>query len=232
MKKSSSKTSFRRIVDMAYASQLPSAAIDIQAIAVLGRAQGEETGQLGRHQGVIDCATELATAHYLLAPVAIPGHDGSYDDSGQRVPTGYLGYQAWRTMLVSLGVSSSRITPFIVRPSHEKITHTREETDGLVLLAQQQNWQNIILIAFPHQLPRVLASLLMSCRVLGVNINAYPWVPRPIDWDTLSHGSRGLTALPLHQQVYEEKERCNNYPNKGWIVPLPEVERYLADLSC
>lgn len=192
---------------------------------VPGRAQGDES-ELLTHAGVWLAADPRN--HYLI----FPGHDGSYAN-GQRVPTGYQGFdrwQAWITGFYRIGLPPERVLSCVVRPGHEKITHTREETDGFVLRAQEQSWKHAIVLAHPHQLPRVMGCLLKSMGELKYSMVVWPDSPFVTSWHHEVYGSLGKQSLPRWHHIKEELSRILTYVDKGWMAPLTQVRDYLLRL--
>ncbi|MEX2054622.1 MAG: hypothetical protein WD972_00430 [Candidatus Andersenbacteria bacterium] len=201
-----------------------------QAIFIPGRAAGDWEDSLN-NVGLLSEAVYLS--RFLRsnpAPVVITGFDGSYDSQGQRVATGYPGYHVWQQELTWRGIDASHI---IVAPpliGEEKKTHTRAETNMFVQLAKQQQWQTALLLAYPHQFPRLYGHLLKSFQDIGYFLEVVPRAPTPHRWDIPVYGSLGEKQLPREGHIKEELDRILKYIAQSLMVPLSEVRTYLQNL--
>lgn len=203
-----------------------------QAIFVPGRAQGDWE-RFPNNRGLLEHADSLARRYLDSSPhpVVIPAHDGSYDGEGRRVSTGYPGFERWREELINLGTPQRCIFGTLIRDGEEKMTHTRAETDGFVRLAKQEKWRSAIVIAYPHQLPRVMGCLLKSLEVENHRMHITPDAPVPHRWDIPVYGSLGAKKMPRRQHIREEIERALEYVEKGYMVPLLQIRDYLLSFQ-
>lgn len=196
-------------------------------VFVPGRAQGDwEAHQKG--EGLLERAADIYknTPYYRLSAVVIPGHDGSYRD-GERVATGYPGFEAWKTALQKLDVHAEAVVSCVVREGYEKITHTREETGGFVLRAKERGWTYAVVLAHPHQLPRVFGCLLRSFEEIGYYLTAVPAIPESVSWLRPVYGSLGAEQLSRYAHIDEELKRIAQYVENGWMAPLDQIRNYL-----
>lgn len=165
------------------------------------------------------------TDRYLV----FPGHDGSYAN-GERVKTGYAGFDSWKEWIARCNLPADRVLPCVVRPGQEHITHTREETDGFILRAQEHCWRSAVALAFPHQLPRVMGCLLKSMEELQYSLDILPRAPDQIQWHRPVYGSLGQTLKARWCHTDEELERILKYQENGWMSSLAQVRDYLLRL--
>lgn len=199
-----------------------------QAVFIPGRGEGDfERGPFDF--GLLEWSVDVFRHRHLkhVEAIVIPGHDGSWRN-GKRMPHGYPGRDDWESRLVSLGVPSQRVLPTTVWDPHT--THTREETDGFVDLAKQKGWETAVVVAYAHQMPRVMLSLLMSFEVHQHLMMIVPTMPNPTDWRRPVWGSGGEKQMPRHEQEEEERKRLETYPEKGHIKPLDDLEPYLLNI--
>ncbi len=198
---------------------------------VAGRAQGDD------QELIYAAGMWLKRYQHVNSCIVFPGHDGSYAD-GQRVATGYPGFDNWRDRILRFGQNTLpyEVLPCVVRAGHEKITHTREETDGFVLRAQERGWQSAFVMAHAHQLPRLMACILKSMEELQYPMDVYPKLPEKdsycqneasTDWQKVVYGSLGQQSKARWQHIEEELNRILSYQEKGWMVPLAKLRDYL-----
>lgn len=201
-----------------------------QTMFVAGRAE-DDYGEL------LFSAARWWLKHNTSTNLVIPGHDGSYRNE-ERVATGYPGFKNWKAEILRIcaspewshkNVSPNHILPCVVRKGHEKITHTREETDGFVLRAMGLGWKSAFVMANFHQLPRLMGCLLKSLDELGYSLKAQPIAPH-CDWRFPVYGSLGQKQFPRWQHVKEEIDRMEKYIANGWMVPLATLRDYLLNL--
>jgi hypothetical protein len=200
----------------------PAASHNVDAAFVFGRAEGDWEND-GRNEGLLELAEELVNMRFVNF-VAIPGHEGNFDEHGKRKQTSYPGAAAWKAYLHNLNIAEKKIK---LVPSRAENPNTKTEGDDLVRLAQLEKWRRVIAIMQPHQAERALLALVKSMTQLKYSFLALPVFPRRTDWYKEVYGSQGDQKLPRYLHRAEELRRIPIYQEKGDLATWEELVDYL-----
>lgn len=143
---------------------------------------------------------------------------------------GYPGYQNWRTELLLLGVQPKDIVSVLVDVG----VNTFSEATALVKHCRWQhfhsskhNWDSIYIVAPPfHQLRAFIS-------VVSVALHGYPEFRiynqpgNSFDWHERVRHSQGTLEATRQELIDTELERIERYYEKGDLVSLAEVFKYL-----
>nr|WP_314510461.1 YdcF family protein [Xanthocytophaga agilis]MDJ1500965.1 YdcF family protein [Xanthocytophaga agilis] len=139
--------------------------------------------------------------------------------------SGYPGFESWKGILLTKGISESQITgiPF----DNLTMIHTRIEAEALIRYAKQQNIQTIYILAAPfHQLRAFMTAVTLAVE-LYPTVKLYSMSGTPLDWQQNVAHSQGQVLGSRSQLIAGELERIEKYIQKGDLGTYQLVLDYL-----
>src|SRR5581483_12246268 len=96
-----------------------------------------------------------------------------------------------------------------------------------ILRMKELQYHTAAVIAHPHQIVRVMACILASMKKIDHHCAVIPHLPNYLAWMRPVYGSLGQQQLPRWQHIEQEVLQILDYLEKGYMVPLEELVKYL-----
>lgn len=140
---------------------------------------------------------------------------------------GYPGFTAWRNNLLGRGVPSDAIDKVII-PVHIK-PNTLTEAEAFVRYAKENNWKNIYIASGQLLQFRAFISMVSVIRREHQELYIYNQRCEVLDWTKGVVHSQGILRGVRRDIIDVEWQKINKYYDKGDLVGLGEVLRYLDE---
>lgn len=136
---------------------------------------------------------------------------------------GYPGYDLWSAILLKHGVLPASIRPLRIEGDLNTLTESR----ALIAYAGQAGSPDIVIVCPPfHQIRACITAVSVAVRS-PYQINLYNSPSEPGSWHEIVQHSQGILKNSRAGLLKDEMDRMEKYYQKGDLVSLSEVKRYL-----
>ena len=155
----------------------------------------------------------------VVKSILITDSDGRRD--GGIVPAeAWPGKDSWIQKLTNFGVDRIILT--------SEAYNTKSESYSFLYKAKELDFKSAVVIAQPHQIVRVMLTLVKVMAKTHFYIRIYCLCPHSTSWSKEVYGSQGNKSMPRKLHIQEEFKRIVKYQKTDDLVNFPELFTYLA----
>ena len=107
-------------------------------------------------------------------------------------------------------------------------TNTLEEGFAFSEKAQEVGWKQVVVIAQPFQLLRIMLTHVHVMRERGYYMRVYPVAPNNVNWLSVTSANQGADRVSRFDQIAMELERVEKYQATGSLASFDELVDYMT----
>lgn len=170
----------------------------------------------GDDYGLFDLASDL-TSTVSEKNVMVNGGDGVGHDGVSRAWPGYEHYKRCLARNPGVNVVAAKAA-----------TNTLEEGFVFSEKAHELGWKQVVVIAQPFQLLRIMLTHVHVMHERGYYMRVYPVAPNSVNWLAITSANQGAASVSRFDQIGMELERVEKYQAAGSLASFDKLVEYMT----